>query len=272
MPTATPKVCAVCQSEQAQPGRKFCGPDCKRIALSRYRRARVEELGPEIVTCVHCGGLFTYIRRSTGRAAQYCSRECRYLAEKARGTHYYPRCAIRVSTCEVCGQMWSGRRGNKPARTCKDRRCVLEMRARIARERYAADPEKHRSRVATARANLTDEQRAAERKRWQSWVASRGGRAAVGRASDLVRRARKAGVDAESFDSLEVYERDGWTCGICDVEIDPQLKHPDPMSVSLDHVIPLSLGGPHTRANTRPAHLQCNIRRGNRVESESLAS
>ena len=37
------------------------------------------------------------------------------------------------------------------------------------------------------------------------------------------------------------------------------------MSVSLDHIVPLSLLGPHSRANTRAAHLSCNVARGNRV-------
>jgi 5-methylcytosine-specific restriction endonuclease McrA len=31
--------------------------------------------------------------------------------------------------------------------------------------------------------------------------------------------------------------------------------------VSLDHVIPLSLGGDHSMANTQAAHLDCNTRK-----------
>jgi 5-methylcytosine-specific restriction endonuclease McrA len=37
------------------------------------------------------------------------------------------------------------------------------------------------------------------------------------------------------------------------------------MSATLDHVVPISVGGEHTRENVRCAHLRCNARRGNRV-------
>lgn len=81
------------------------------------------------------------------------------------------------------------------------------------------------------------------------------------------RRARLRGNDSERFDPVEVYERDGWICGLCGEPVNPGLQWPDPLSVSLDHVVPVSLGGPHTRANTRCSHLGCNSRRGNRVAS-----
>lgn len=80
------------------------------------------------------------------------------------------------------------------------------------------------------------------------------------------RRAAKRGAAAESFKPSEVFDRDGWSCAICGSAIDPELTYPAPRSVSLDHLIPLSVGGEHTRANTRAAHLECNVRRGNRAE------
>lgn len=79
------------------------------------------------------------------------------------------------------------------------------------------------------------------------------------------RRARIRNNDWERFNPVEVYERDGWVCGLCDEPVDSALRFPDPRSVSLDHITPVSLGGPHTRVNTRCSHLGCNSRRGNRV-------
>ena len=40
------------------------------------------------------------------------------------------------------------------------------------------------------------------------------------------------------------------------------------MSVSLDHVVPLSRGGSHTLGNVRCAHLICNIRKGSKFDDE----
>jgi 5-methylcytosine-specific restriction endonuclease McrA len=76
------------------------------------------------------------------------------------------------------------------------------------------------------------------------------------------RRAQKAGVYSEKFHHVEVYERDGWICGLCGVPVDQDRRYPDISSASLDHIVPLSYGGPHTRDNTQLAHLGCNLTKG----------
>lgn len=78
-------------------------------------------------------------------------------------------------------------------------------------------------------------------------------------------RARKLTATVEVFDPHEIFERDGWVCGICDRAIDPTLAYPHRLSVSLDHVIPLSRGGEHSRANTQAAHMACNSAKRDRV-------
>lgn len=85
-------------------------------------------------------------------------------------------------------------------------------------------------------------------------------------------RAKKYGVLFERFSKVDVFDRDGYVCGICDDPVDRSLKYPDPMSVSLDHVVPLSRGGGHLFENSQCSHLICNIRKGARVgESRVLA-
>ncbi len=81
--------------------------------------------------------------------------------------------------------------------------------------------------------------------------------------SNAAKHERRAREDAaiERFDPLEVYDRDDWTCGICGKTVDPKVLYPDGMSASLDHVVPLSKGGDHTRSNSVLAHLICNIRK-----------
>ena len=81
------------------------------------------------------------------------------------------------------------------------------------------------------------------------------------RAADQRRRARKLGAEVEKFATVEVFERDGWVCGICGDRVDASLAYPDLMSASLDHIVQLAHGGAHTRANTRCSHLVCNMRR-----------
>lgn len=57
-----------------------------------------------------------------------------------------------------------------------------------------------------------------------------------------------------------------WTglCGICEVRLDRELAYPDPLSKSLDHIVPLIKDGGHTQDNLQWVHLLCNMRKGAR--------
>lgn len=85
------------------------------------------------------------------------------------------------------------------------------------------------------------------------------------RAAYVGRRGRQYGAAREPYTVLELAERDGWDCQLCHEPIDPTLKYPDPNCASVDHVIPLALGGDDTRVNVQLAHLTCNKRKGARA-------
>jgi hypothetical protein len=61
-----------------------------------------------------------------------------------------------------------------------------------------------------------------------------------------------------------VYQLNGYVCHLCGRPIDRSLKFPDSFSRSIDHLIPVSLGGSDSFDNLLPAHLGCNIARSNR--------
>jgi 5-methylcytosine-specific restriction endonuclease McrA len=62
----------------------------------------------------------------------------------------------------------------------------------------------------------------------------------------------------------QIFEASDGTCGICGDVVDPDLKWPDPMSPSRDHIVPLVAGGPNSMDNIQLAHLRCNLRKGHR--------
>lgn len=66
----------------------------------------------------------------------------------------------------------------------------------------------------------------------------------------------------ENINRLEIFERDSWICWICDIVVNSDLRLPDPMAATLDHVIPIGEGGTHTSANVALAHADCNFKRG----------
>lgn len=80
------------------------------------------------------------------------------------------------------------------------------------------------------------------------------------------RRMRVEVATVEHFDPHEIYERDGWVCRLCGEPVNPAATWPDPLSASLDHVMPIIAGGAHSRANSQTAHWICNVRKGARWE------
>lgn len=79
------------------------------------------------------------------------------------------------------------------------------------------------------------------------------------------RRALLRSVTVEDVNSLAVFDRDGWVCGICDTAIPRVTLWPHPLSRSLDHIQAISTGGAHSYANTQASHLVCNMSKGARV-------
>lgn len=82
------------------------------------------------------------------------------------------------------------------------------------------------------------------------------------------RRALKRATQVEPVDTLAIYARDQWVCRLCETALDPDIAWPEPMSASLDHVVPLILGGAHVADNLQAAHLVCNIRKGGKLQRE----
>lgn len=68
-------------------------------------------------------------------------------------------------------------------------------------------------------------------------------------------RARQAGVRWDFVDLRLVYAKTKGCCGICHELVGADV-------FTIDHIIPLSKGGPHLLDNLQPAHLSCNSKKG----------
>lgn len=174
------------------------------------------------------------MRRTPGRRSKkWCDWQCKARYQHAQLKAAGPtKCTVSFPACQVCDAIFAGRAGGRRTRwaTCSDE-CARLLKNERERQRHATLAE------AQQQARLDRKAR---------------------------RRALTKGADAEPFTYVEVFDRDGWVCGLCDGPVDRELKHPDPMCASLDHVVPLSLGGHHVLSNVQCAHLVCNIRKGAR--------
>lgn len=129
-----------------------------------------------------------------------------------------------------------------------------ECRSAYRRERYPDERDEIQAAIRAWRAENPEKVLEAA-KRWARANADRR------RGYDSRRRARKRDTHVGPVDVRAL-----WTgvCPLCGAEIDETLKSPHPMSKSLDHIIPLSLGGSHEQSNLQWTHLRCNIRKGAR--------
>lgn len=84
------------------------------------------------------------------------------------------------------------------------------------------------------------------------------------------RRVRKKGLPTEKFMNREIFDRDEWVCQLCGDLVDPDLRWPNPWSVSLDHVIPISNPNcpGHVWDNVWTTHLRCNLSKNARLLEE----
>lgn len=129
------------------------------------------------------------------------------------------------------------------------RRSYAKNRERIRAKmnaKYAADPEGTREASRRWRRENPEKVRAANRNYY----------AANPELYEIHRRkreARKAGVEYQPYTRREIYDRDGGTCWECGKDL-PFAAN----GFQLDHIVPISLGGPDIPANLQLMCAKCN--------------
>lgn len=151
------------------------------------------------------------------------------------------------------------------SRNCNLRRWTranAEHNRREKRRWYEQNLEDHRQRAAAFYAANTERVRA-NVVAWQERNPDK--RRAHNAASNARRRMLVDAAFVDRPDERFVWDRDEGICWICDRPVDPSLRHPDPGSRSMDHVIPLAAGGVHGTENVALAHLGCNAAKQEKI-------
>jgi 5-methylcytosine-specific restriction endonuclease McrA len=112
------------------------------------------------------------------------------------------------------------------------------------------------------------QQRAARKAAYGDWMTPRQREYARERslANNNKRKRLLADARQEPYRRIEIFERDRWICQLCGDTVIRELVHPDPGCASIDHILPISLGGDDTPDNVQLAHLRCNVAKGNIVD------
>lgn len=245
------KICAVCDGPLTGAQKKLCSTRCKKRAkrnseakpeAKAKKRAR-EESSKVARMCAWCGNAW---RVNARRASRYCSSRCSRAAQLPP-----PACVIPPGHPAIPPPPMalppapSGRRPKPKAPGIEpDPRHFTAAKCRWCCTHF----------VSVGRYKQSFCSKACHRSYWKA-----------------LRRAQATEVGWEPISRASVFERDGWLCHLCGGPVNRKARPPyDPMAPTLDHVIPLSKGGPHAMANLRTAHFICNSRKGNRGTSEQL--
>lgn len=240
---------------------------CKRHYNRLYYSGSLEF--PEVHTaCVGCGGNVRPAK-VVGTKPKYCSIECRertnyrmriesggYDAQLAKRRAENALKPSPTHTCLQCGARWESRQ--KVSKFCSSK-CGNAYKD-VHNEKRCSELDCDRGVRAKGLCQMhwRRKARAEGRETLPAWDDRR-------RANYHKRRAQKLTTAVEELNPMDIYQRDIWLCGLCSTPVDPDVAWPDPMSASLDHILPLSKGGSHTYENVQLAHLTCNVSKGNRV-------
>ena len=224
-------------------------------------------------TCEACGAQYDAAYSAQRACGRDCGTELRRragnlgagsLARVAKRPVVWPSSKVYISDCPACGVPVASRQNR--ARYCIRPDCVQQrQRAMWAKDKRRHGPVRAAECAACGEAFTTRR----DTKRFCSEVCEK--RTSRRSRRHYRERARRAGVAYEPVDKRRVFDRDRWRCGLCRRKVDPLLAYPDPMSASLDHIHPMSLGGAHTHANVHLAHLRCNLDKGVDGQWEQLA-
>jgi 5-methylcytosine-specific restriction endonuclease McrA len=95
----------------------------------------------------------------------------------------------------------------------------------------------------------------------RSWYKTDKGKAQ--RLKDKTKRRARL-IIAESILTADIIKRDGGLCQICGEPVEMSSNYCSALYPTLDHIIPVSKGGPHTKDNVQLAHRLCNLRKWTR--------
>lgn len=263
-----PTPCLQCGTPTKRP--RYCSTRCSGIAVDRRKGViswseRYPDAEPaQQKTCVICQAAFT--RRSKGRdSGQCCSRSCGFELRKRMELAPPPTPSWVIERAVY--RRWSKRYATKARANQREAdRLLRRARSKLlnAITSFIINPQRQ---CVECSAPIGSSQAM----RVYCSTCSHAKAKANKRASKAARRAKERSPAAEVFDPFEIFERDGWRCHMCKCSTPKRYRgtYKD-NAPELDHILPLALGGEHTRLNTACSCRKCNGNKGAKALGQML--
>ncbi len=279
--------CQQCGGAWVGRKKKFCSRRCGQAFRPRSNTK------PHSLICQHCGQAYS----ARFGKQKYCSRDCLYKASRTRPERI----------CVVCGVGFRQVRADDAGKCCS-RKCGFEwlgVEALVAREVAALRRIRGNWQTETktrfckicgkpfkalrllhyqcgGKACANEHKRAGKRKTFvpvplrdnactvcggQFW--GHGGRLLCDVCLPTRQRVVR-GKTSERFKRREIFQRDGWRCQLCGKKVSLRHRAAHQLYPNLDHIIPITRGGQHTRVNTQCLCRRCNIKKGAKLGGVQL--
>jgi len=163
--------------------------------------------------------------------------------------------AVVTQTCVGCGDQFAYvvKRGHRRQFCTKECHSDSDQNKAVKRKYQLSDKRK-----ASNRKLQKTEKRKISQKKYREGDA--------GKATYLKLNQRRRALGRRAFiedvDVRVLLDLQGSACFLCHEPISLDPKWPDPMSVSLDHILPLAKNGKHSYENCAATHLRCNLVKG----------
>jgi 5-methylcytosine-specific restriction endonuclease McrA len=220
----------------------------------RHEKTSSKILADRRRRCFNCGSDYLKnVTRGEKEGNKFCSRNCYHKFVRAEEKPVFSK--ISFPSCRWCKRLFTfngkGRRLHCSDRCCKDEG-AFELRKSMLAERIKARPPEKACESCLVEFTPLLRERAAC---CSAKCAIRLGR----KKGKYKRKARIRSVEHEPISRVKVFESFNWTCPCC---LCPTPKWSIGTTHSkapeLDHMVPLSRGGAHTRANVQLLCRSCN--------------
>ena len=204
--------------------------------------------------CQQCGASFK--PKAKGRVT-FCSRGCAFAYKQANAKEK----PLRLPRpCTICGIPLPSNRWCFCSHACTQESARRYQRKRWEEQKYGPVGKK----VTNVCRECGEDFSPPYGKRFRTFCSDECGERYSRRVGKAARRARLRRVRVESVDPRQIWERDGWRCGVCGGKIPRTAKVPHPKAATIDHIIPLARGGNHESLNLQAAHFICNATKNHR--------
>lgn len=246
--------------------------DIKTAFINRKVRqgiAKVDRLEKKLIRTIS-----NQVAKEMGKAQKLTARQEKLELERSiKNAH---KEAIKENQKRDKAQMWVERKAATKERRKqreRERRATpgyKELVRQKKRERIASETPEERDKRLLFLKEYREANREYYRQKSSEWNRKNPERAVR---AVIRRRAQKRNNGYEIYTTQQVLDLYGTNCYICTTPIDIETSrkvgsHGWKLSLQIDHVIPISKGGPDILDNVRPAHAICNMEKRDKMPEE----